>query len=80
MAVLDAAEHGLNLALHYPTAAIGDRLVQKAQGIAHATVGGAGDVFQGPGLGTDIFLTENPFQIFADHFRRQAFEIELQAA
>ena len=79
MALLHAAEHVAHIGLEQ-FAAAGQGLVEQAQAVAHAAVGGPGQQFDGGVLSLDSLGFENPAHLTADLFGIEAPQVELQAA
>ena len=78
--VIDQAQHLFQVAHQQLAAAIGDGLVEQAEAVAHAAVGGAREHRQRFRLGLDAFRCNQRFKVADDLVRQQAPEIELQAA
>ena len=62
------------------TAAVGDRLVEQRQAVAQRTVGRAREHVDALVVERDLLGTEDMTHLAADLFRRQALEVELDAA
>ncbi len=78
--MVDAAQHLRDLVVVQGAATIGDRLVQQAQAVAHAAVGGARDALHRRLLRRHRFRGQDLLQVTHDLVRQQAAQVEAQAA
>ena len=80
VAAIDHAEHLAHRAFFDATAAMGDRLIEQRQGIAHAASGCASDLGERARREGHRLGLEHSGQMTRNQRRRQVLEVELKAA
>ena len=78
--LVGASEHVGHVGFAHRVRPVGDGLIQQAQGVAHAAVGGPGQPGQRPGLRFDSFALANGGELIADGLAVHGPQIDLQAA
>ncbi len=74
------AQQGLHGALAHLTFAVSDGLIEQGQRIAHAALGGAGQMPKGGFLKIDLLGNQHRLQVGHDLLGHEVLQIELQAA
>ena len=74
---IHTAEHRCDIRIGQPLTAVGERLIQKTQGVAHTSRRGPRNTLQGDRIGVQIFGCTNLRHAIDDLDDRQSFQIEL---
>ena len=80
MFVIDQAEHVFNIRHRQLATTKCNGLVQQAETIPHASIGGTGKAHQRFRLRLYFFRFDNQFQVVSNLFRQETAQIEPQAA
>ena len=78
--LVNRAQHRAHFCLIDLAAAVGNRLIQQRQAVAHAAIGGARQQPDGGGVMGNAFRIQNFLDLRTNLLQRQAFQVELQAA